>query len=284
MNIVLGASGRVGSALVRSLVEKGQAVRAVVRNQQKADDFIRMGVDVYVADLLDTNALITAFKGGETAFLITPENPEIQDVMGETRRILQSYKEALAASGIRRIIGLSSGGAQHASGTGNLEQSYMLEHAFNDMPVEQTFIRPAYYFSNWLGYWDTAKNYGVLPTFFPVDFKVQMIAPSDVATFAAQLMTTDKPYKPFYEIGEKWYSPSEVAFVLGHKLQRKVEAQQILREQWEATLLQVGFSTDAANNLIKMTEAVLDGRTRSENPLEVISMPTSLETFFESVQ
>lgn len=284
MNIVLGASGRVGSALVKSLVEKGQAVKAVVRNQQKADDFIRMGVDVCVADFLDTNALKTAFKDGETAFLLTPENPAVQDVIYETRRILQSYKEALAVSGIRRIVGLSSGGAQHPSGTGNLEQSYMLEHAFKEMPVEQTFIRPAYYFSNWLGYWDTARDYGVLPTFFPVDFKVQMIAPSDVAAFAAQLMTTDKPYKPFYEIGEKWYSPAEVASVLGHRLQRKVEAQQILREQWEDTLLQVGFSADAAGNLIKMTEAVLDGRTRSENPSEVISMSTSLDAFFENIQ
>lgn len=282
MNIVLGASGRVGSALVEALSAKGQDVKAVVKNSGKAEAFRGKGIDVDIADFFDTTALKAAFEGGETVFLITPENPASRDVLDDTRQIIQNYKEAITASGIRKIVGLSSMGAQHPSGTGNLEQSYMLEYAFTDLQVEQAFIRPAYYFSNWLGYWDTAKDYGILPTFFPVDLKVQMVAPADVAAFAAQLMT-DKPYKPFYEIGEKYYSSAEVASVFEQKLQRKVEAQQIPREQWKTTLLQVGFSDDAAANLIKMTQAVFDGKTQSENPSEVIAMPTSLASYLEIV-
>jgi uncharacterized protein YbjT (DUF2867 family) len=236
-----------------------------------------------MADFFDITALKTAFGGGEVLFLITPENPASRDVLGETCQIIRNYREAITASGIRKIVGLSSMGAQHPSGTGNLEQSYMLEHAFVDLPVEQTFIRPAYYFSNWLGYRDTAGDYGILPTFFPAGLKVQMVAPADVANFALQLMMADKPYKPFYEVGEKYYSSIEVASVFGKKLQRNVEVQQIPREQWEGTLSQVGFSENAATNLIKMTEAVLNGRTQPENPLEVVNMPTSLVSYFETV-
>lgn len=282
MNIILGASGRVGSALVRILSENGQPVKAVVRNPEKADEFRSKGIPVCIADFFNVEALKVAFEGGTTAFLITPEKLDSQNIFDETQQIIQNYKEALFASGIRKIIGLSSGGAQHPSGTGNLELSYMLEHSFDDLPVQKTFIRPAYYFSNWVNYWDVAKEFGVLPTFFPIDMKVQMIAPADVAAFAAQLIEFDESYKPFYEIGEKLYSSADVAAVFAHKLQREVKAQQIPSEQWETTLLQAGFSENAAANLMKMTQAVIDGRTQWENPSEAITMPIALGTFLQA--
>lgn len=284
MNIILGASGKVGSTLVKILSENGQPVKAIVRNPKKADEFRSRKIPVCIADFLDIETLKMAFEGGTTVFLITPENPDSQNIFDEIRQIIQNYRDALSVSGISKIIGLSSGGAQHPAGTGNLELSYILEHSFKDLPAQKTFIRPAYYFSNWLNYWDVAKKYGVLPTFFPIDMKVQMIAPVDVAAFAAQLIESDESYKPFYEIGEKLYSSADVATVFAHKLQREIKAQQIPSEQWETTLLQAGFSENAAANLMKMTQAVIDGRTQWENPSEAITMPTSLETFFASAQ
>lgn len=282
MNIILGASGRVGSALVRILSANGQPVKAVVRNPEKADEFRSKGIPACIADFFNVETLKVAFEGGTTAFLITPEKLDSQNIFDETQQIIQNYRDAISASGIRKIIGLSSGGAQHPSGTGNLELSYMLEHSFDDLPVQKTFIRPAYYFSNWMNYWDVAKEFGVLPTFFPIDMKVQMIAPADVAAFAAQLIESDESYKPFYEIGEKLYSSADVAATFAHKLQRDVKAQQIPNEQWETTLLQAGFSENAAANLMKMTQAVIDGRTQWENPSEAITMPIALETFLQA--
>lgn len=282
MNIILGASGQIGSLIIEELRKHGQPVRGVIRSEEKAKSL--SGVQVVVADFFDLNTLKNAFKGGDTTFLLTPENPESKDIIADTRIILSNYREVLRYSGIKKIIGLSSIGAHIDSGTGNMIMSYMLEHAFENLSIEQAFIRPAYYYSNWLGYIETAREFGILPTFFPVDLKIPMIAPPDVAEFAANLIMEPKTGDKIYEItGPELYSSSEIAHIFGMVLGRKVEAQQIPQENWKSTLLQVGFSDNAAQNLIEMTSAVIDGKTRLEDKDKVIRLKTGFEKYLSKM-
>ncbi len=278
MDIILGATGQIGSMLVDNLIKRGQSVRAVVRNGSKAEGLRSKGIEVSIADYFDVEALKKAFQGGSSAFLLTPENPESQDFISETKTILNNYREAILASGITKIVGLSSNGAQHESGTGNLMASYMLEHAFSDLEIEQVFVRPSYYFSNWLGYLELVKEHGILPTFFPPEMKVPMIAPSDVAEFLSEVIVCKIPKERIYEItGSHAYSSLDIAKIFGEVLNRNVILQQVLPEEWESTLIQAGFSKDGAKNLALMTKAVIEGKTKNE-----ISNPVYFSTDFES--
>jgi uncharacterized protein YbjT (DUF2867 family) len=237
MHIILGAAGQVGSQVVRELHRKGEPVTAVIRNRASATPCD--GIETRVADLSDGPALNEIFRDGLTVFLLTPENPSSGDIIGDTRKILANYHDAIRDSGIRKIVGLSSMGAQHPEGTGNLVMSYLLEHAFPDIPVQQVFIRPAYYYSNWLGFAAIAQETGVLPSFLPVDLKIPMTAPPDVAGFIASVLTdTRNTRSRTFEIaGPSLHSPSDVAGVLGDLFHRPVTAQQIPSEQWKASLL-----------------------------------------------
>src|SRR5688572_21376774 len=105
--------------------------------------------------------------------------------------------------------------------------SYMLEHAFSDLEIEQTFVRPAYYFSNWLGYLELVKEHGILPTFFPPEVKLPMIVPPDVAKFLSDIMIKT-PQERIYEImGPNVYSSLDIAKIFGDVLNRDVTLQQI---------------------------------------------------------
>lgn len=270
MNIILGATGQVGSMLVDNLLKKGQPVRAVIRNSLKAQELINKGAEVKIADYFDVEALKKAFQGGHAVFLLTPENPESGDFLSEIQTIINNYREAILSSGITKIVGLSSMGAQHESGTGNLMASYMLEHAFSGLEIEQVFVRPAYYFSNWLGYLELVKEYGILPTFFPPDMELPMIAPPDVAGFLSDILACKTPQERVYEIsGPRDYSSLDIAKMFGDVLSKNVTLQQLLPEEWENTLIQAGFSKDGAKNLMLMTKAVIDGKTKNEttNPI-----------------
>jgi uncharacterized protein YbjT (DUF2867 family) len=146
----------------------------------------------------------------------------------------------------------------------------MLEHTFSDINIEQIYVRPAYYFSNWIGYLDLVKNYGVLPTFFPPEMKVAMIAPPDVAEFLSDVMICKTKQERIYEIaGSELYSSLDIAKIFGDVLNRNVAVQQVPPEEWESTLIQAGFSKDGAKNLMLMTQAVIDGKTKNEtnNPI-----------------
>lgn len=285
MNIILGATGQVGSAIVDFLRKKKVDVRAVIRNAEKASDLKRKGVEVAVADYFDLNALNDAVKDGDLIFVMTPETGQSDNVLGDTKRILENYRKAIENSGVKSIIGLSSGGAhfeKYERDTGNLLMSNMLEHEFLSLPINQVFVRPSYFYSNWLMSADMAKESGVLPSFYPTDLKIEMNSPIDVAEFIANKMTESINKSELFElVGPEQYSPNDVAREMTKALGRKVEAQEIPRENWDDTLKSFGFSHDARKNFIKMTELVADGNAKLEgkNP---ISLKTTLGEYFQA--
>ena len=80
MIVVTGATGHVGSALVRQLAARGQEVRAFIRDPAKADRF-PAGADIAVGNLEDFSALLKACQGADRMFLLVmSEAYEEQDL------------------------------------------------------------------------------------------------------------------------------------------------------------------------------------------------------------
>src|SRR5205085_2096364 len=103
---------------------------------------------------------------------------------------------------------------------------------FTDLETQTVFVRPAYYLSNWLRYLPVVEEQGILPTFYPVDLKIPMLSPLDVAAFIADLMAKPIEGSPIYELeGPDWYSSDDVAATLSTVLKRPVEAHQTPRDQ-----------------------------------------------------
>jgi uncharacterized protein YbjT (DUF2867 family) len=278
MNIVIGASGRVGSNVIRQIKNMNGRVRAVVRNPDKLEI---ENIDVRVADLHNAEELINACEGGTALFVITPENPASEDIIGETKQIISNYRKAIKACGIQKVVGISSMGAHADGNTGNLQMSRMLEEAFDDMDITRIFIRPSYYFSNWLPSAESVMNDGVLPTFFPEDFEIEMNSPTNVALVAAKMMVDMSTQgKRIIEIaGPQKYTSRDVASVFSNILQRDVTVHTIPEEEWKPTLMSMGFTESTASNMADMTRAVLDGSTKPENPAEMILLATNLREY-----
>ncbi|MDW5562071.1 MAG: NAD(P)H-binding protein [Methanomassiliicoccus sp.] len=282
MFVVLGASGQIGSMLAGMLLKKGKPVRAVGRDLQKLGEIREQGAEVLAANMLDLKSLKEAFRGGDAAFVFTPENPRCENCIEDIRTMMDNCREALMWAGVTRVVGLSSLGAQNGRGKGNLEASYVLERTFSDLDIEHTIVRPAYYYSNWLGYIGTVRDDGILPTFFPVDLKVPMVAPPDVAGFLSDAMIGHAPRQSVLEImGPRDYSSNDIAQAFAEAMQRDVLPRQTLPRDWESVLVQAGFSPDAARNLVLMTKAVIDGETKVETA-EPIRLPTDFETYLMS--
>src|SRR5690554_6757073 len=95
IHIVSGATGQVGSAVVGALLEQDKSVKAIIRHPEKSDDLKSRGVDVEIADLFDLKAIKKAFYGGDTVFLLTPENPFSDNILADTERTIKNYREAI---------------------------------------------------------------------------------------------------------------------------------------------------------------------------------------------
>ncbi len=276
MNIIVGATGQVGSNLINELKNKGFPVRAVVRNPDKLSD---KTIETRTADLFNLEQLTEAFNGGTAVFVLTPENPTSNDIIEDTRQIVENYKKAIQATGIKKVVALSCVGSHIDSNTGNVLMSRILEQTLDDLDIEKVFIRPSYYFSNWLGYLETVEQYGILPTFFPEGLKIEMHSPIDLAKFIAKVIT-DTSSKKVYELtGQEKYSPLDVANTFSKLLNKNVTVQSIPQDKWKETLMSVGFTENTAVNLSDMTKAVIDNKTVPERPNDTIKLPITLEKY-----
>ena len=61
--LVTGASGFVGGYMVRHLLDQGIRVRAMVRDENNVQDLKRLGIEVVVAELRDSDSLARAVAG-----------------------------------------------------------------------------------------------------------------------------------------------------------------------------------------------------------------------------
>jgi uncharacterized protein YbjT (DUF2867 family) len=72
MFLVMGITGKVGSATAEHLLAHGKEVRALVRNREKAANWASQGVELVDGDWNDSAAIERALKGVEGAFVMLP--------------------------------------------------------------------------------------------------------------------------------------------------------------------------------------------------------------------
>jgi dihydroflavonol-4-reductase len=112
MILVTGATGHIGNVLCRSLVEKGEKVRALVWRGEDTTPLKGLKIETVEGDVLDPESLKPAFKGVDKVFhlagiisIMPGENPLVKRVNVEgTRNIL----EAALKARVRRLVYTSS--------------------------------------------------------------------------------------------------------------------------------------------------------------------------------
>lgn len=268
MRIILGSTGHIGTHLSQKLLDLQEPVMMVTHDSSKAENLKRMGADVAVVDVLDTDALHEVFKKGKKLFLLNPPADPSTDTAAEERRTLTSILKAIEGSGLEKIVAESTYGAQPGELLGDLAVLYEMEEGLKKLNIPHSIIRAAYYYSNWNFSAVSAKGEGKIYSFFPANFKLPMVAPHDIAQLAAKLLI--EPVNAvglYYCTGPEDYSPSDVASAFSETLDKPVEVVAIPQDQWVPQLQELGFSEKAAISMAHMTAVTL------EKKYEVTAVP-----------
>ena len=126
--LVTGATGNVGSVLIPNLTNLGADVRALVRDESKAQGLKDAGVEVVVGDLEKPDTLDAAFRGVDKVFLITPPNPnqviQAENGIQAAKRTGSPVIVRLSAGAVKEMPGaLPRVSGQHAEIDGMLKAS-----------------------------------------------------------------------------------------------------------------------------------------------------------------
>ncbi|MGJ5021371.1 SDR family oxidoreductase [Bradyrhizobium oligotrophicum] len=173
--LVTGATGNVGRRVVEQLVKRGADVRALVRDPAKAN--FPAGVQIAQGDLLDIDSLRGAFSGVSTLFLL---NAVTSDEFTQALVALNIAREA----GIERIVYLSVIHSDVYVNVPHFAGKFAVERMIEQMGLNATILRPAYFMNNDLTIRDVVRGYGVYP--MPIGSKgLAMIDARDIGEIAA---------------------------------------------------------------------------------------------------
>jgi uncharacterized protein YbjT (DUF2867 family) len=232
--LVTGATGNVGSRLVRELAAAGAPTRALVRSPEAAASLRELGVETAVGAFEDAESLRDAVSGVNHVYLVSPPGAE-----GMVEQQLQVL-EAAVAGGVARIVKQSSVAADEPTDASIIAAHRRIEEAIERSGIAWTHLRPNWFMQNELG--QAASIAGDGAFYAPDVTQVSMIDAADVAAVAARVLTSAGHEGEAYVLtGPQALSYADLADVYSRVLGREVHWHEVTFEQARDSMLESGL-------------------------------------------
>ncbi|MCU0653894.1 MAG: SDR family oxidoreductase [Polyangiaceae bacterium] len=232
--LVIGASGLVGSEVVRLLEKKGQQVAQATSKKPSLPSQVHL-------DLVARSGLETAFEGVDRLFLMSPPGHTNQ------HELLGPAIDLARARGLRKVVFMTAMGA-------NADPSAPMRRAelhLESSGVPFNILRPNWFMQNFHTFWIQ----GILSQgkiFLPVGkAKGSFIDTRDIAAVAAELLTrSDLDNRDFDLTGGEALDHDQVAAILSRETGKAISFQDVPPEAMMAGLLEAKLPRDYAEFLL----------------------------------
>ena len=216
--LVTGATGTVGSEVVKQLSAKGASVRACCHTLSKADKIRGPGVETVEFDYDKPETVEAAFTGVEKLFLLTPF---VENWVEITAQLVAEAKKA----GVKHIVKLSNMelGADAEATLLPLIWHRQAEKIVVELGIPYTFVRPSVFMQNFINiYGPTIQAQNAIYT-SAGEAKVGYVDARDIAAVAVEALTDDGHDGKIYTItGPEALSYDQVAEILSEVLGKKI--------------------------------------------------------------
>jgi uncharacterized protein YbjT (DUF2867 family) len=270
--LVVGATGKVGSALVKNLLAKEIGVKALVRDVEKARNLFPREVELCRGDLEDSPSIAQAIQGADKVFLSTPNRLSQVDV---EKNIIDLSKKA----GVAHIVKLSGGSAHEASPARIARWHGEAERYLERSGISYTHLQPEFFMQNLLGF-SAQIAQGTLS--LPLgNAPMGLVDANDIGAVAANILTGEGHAGKTCRItGPEALNADQLASVftriLGHQVvyvplsaeSFVAQLQQMGVPEWSATALAEVFIGVAAGNANFTTDVVERVGQRAANTFE----------------
>ncbi len=288
MYVVMGATGNTGSVAAKTLLERGEKVRAVGRDTHKLAPLGQLGAEVVTADALDVAAMAKAFEGAAAAYVLLPPRAKDPDLLGSGEKMSTAITEAIQSAGVKHVVLLSSIGAQHPNKTGPIQALHNFEEKLRALPnLNVLFLRPGPFMENFLLLIPLVQSMGFLAGGIDGDLQMPMIATRDIGVAAADaLQKLDFSGISTRELhGQRDISNDEAATAIGAAIGKpKLSYKHFPAFLVEQGMKQMGIPGKTAALMSEMNEAANDGLLK---PLQQRSQknttPTAIEDWAQEV-
>lgn len=202
--IITGSLGNVAKPLAQQLIAEGHDITVISSNENKKSEIESLGAKAAIGSVTDIEFLKETFKGVDSVFLMTPPMIDATDIIEKTVNVGKKYAEAVAKTGVKRLVMLSSVGADSPTENGPIASLHHIEKIYGDLEnVSSTFLRAGYFYINFFNDIPVIKNAGIIGANYSAEVKVPLVHPKDIAKAAAQeLVKTSSDRKIRYAVSD----------------------------------------------------------------------------------
>jgi len=264
-SLIIGATGNIGARVTQRLIAR-ERPSVFVRNRQKAKALFGAAVDIHVGDLEAPGPSLGAALAGKDEIFLVSDGPELE---ARDRAVAFAAK----AAGVRHVVKLSTLDVHTGVGTGAWHARG--EAAVRESGVAFTFIQPAGFMSNALGWSHAIRAEGVLRT-STGQGKIAFIHPDDIADVAVATLTTrDHDGASLIITGPQALSYGEMAATVGVAVGKQVRFEEISDQQAHAGVVAWAGEGPYADALVDIWRAVREGRlaTVTDGVQQVLGRP-----------
>jgi dihydroflavonol-4-reductase len=130
--LVTGATGKVGHAIASALLDRGDQVRALVRDPKRAAGVLPAGIEPLRGDVTDVGSLAAAVEGCEVVFnsMGMPEQWVRDEGIFDQVNAIGSQQVAVAAKrgGVRRFVHTSTHDVFHAESGERFDETMLADY------------------------------------------------------------------------------------------------------------------------------------------------------------
>ncbi|WP_027388003.1 NAD(P)H-binding protein [Chryseobacterium gregarium] len=185
--IITGSLGNVAKPLAQQLISEGHDITVISSSEHKKNEIESLGAKAAIGSITDVNFLVKTFEGADAVFAMTPP------IMGETHIVEntvnagKNYAEAIAKTRIKRVVMLSSVGADSQVENGPIKGLHHIEKLYHELEnASVTFLRAGYFYINLFNDIPMIKNAGIIGGNYPPEAEIPLVHPIDIAKAAAE--------------------------------------------------------------------------------------------------
>jgi len=222
--IVTGSLGYVGKPLTEELIKKGHSVTVISSNADKQKDIEALGAKAAIGTMEDVDFLTDTFSGADAVYCMLaligsfadPAN-SADKVIKQADAVANNYVQAIERSGVKRVVYLSSIGADMEKDSGLIIIHHNAENTLNKLPsdVSVSFMRPSGFYKNLFAFVPAIKSQGLIAASYGGDDLNILVSNIDIAEAIVEELESTTTGRKVRYVASDILTCNEAAGILG---------------------------------------------------------------------
>ncbi|WP_029269861.1 NAD(P)H-binding protein [Flavobacterium sp. KJJ] len=263
---ISGSLGNIGKPLVKNLTASGHQVTVISNSADRIEEIEKLGAKSAIGSVSDTNFLKNAFIDADAIFAMTPPNLGGSNVIANTIEAGHAFAKAIEEAGVKRVVMLSSIGADLPEGTGPIAGLYNIENIYKMLEnTSVTFLRAGFFFTNLFNDVPMIKGVGIIGANYPVDVEIPYVHPEDIANAVVEELVKTQLGTNIRYIVSDVRTPKDVAVTLGTAIGKpELPWIEFTDEQSLNGMIQAGLPEEIANLYTEMGSGLHSGKIAAD--------------------